>query len=90
MRGNADVNFNAFPERRPALAFDGDERTAWIAERLPRARATSPFLDVGFAAPRDVRAVELLPYGDARGRPVEVRIAGTDLSDPQPAGTGCR
>ena len=30
VRGNADVNFNAFPERRPALAFDGDERTAWI------------------------------------------------------------
>ena len=75
VRGNPDVNFNAFPERRPALALDGDERTAWIASGF-LSTGESPYLDVGFAAPRDVREVELLPYGDTRGRPIEVRIAG--------------
>ncbi len=77
LRGNADVNFNAFPERRPALAFDGDPRTAWIPSGFLR-QGTSPYLEVGFAAPRDVGVVELLPYADRRGRPAEVRIAGRE------------
>ena len=77
VRGNADVNFNSFPERRPALAFDGGAGTAWIPSAFLR-QGQRPFLDVGFLSPRDVREIELLPYGDTRGRPVEVRVAGRE------------
>ena len=66
--------FSQFPERRPAAALDGDSRTAWLADRA--LQPDRHWLEVSFDAPRDVAAVDLLPYDDARGRVTAVEIAG--------------
>src|SRR4051794_5920494 len=80
IRGGASVTapsspqVTQFPEHRPFAALDGDPRTAWIADRvLPRARH---HLDVTFDRPRDVAAVDLLPYSDSRGVVTRVAING--------------
>jgi hypothetical protein len=63
-----------FPEHRPFAALDGDPRTAWLADRtLARARW---HLDVGLPTRRDVGHIDLLPYGDARGRVRAVEVNG--------------
>jgi arabinofuranan 3-O-arabinosyltransferase len=63
-----------FPERRPYAAFDGDPATHWQADRaLEEPRR---WLEIGFTEPRDVAAVDLLPYDDRRGKVTAVEIGG--------------
>ncbi len=76
VRGTIEASFSQFPERGPMAAFDGDPRTSWITNAFLR-QGERPYLEVGFSRPRAVETIALLPYGDRRGRPVEVRIAGT-------------
>jgi arabinofuranan 3-O-arabinosyltransferase len=63
-----------FPEHRPFAALDGDPSTAWLSDLNlePRDR----WMEVGFQRPRDVDHVDVLPYGDARGRVDAVEVAG--------------
>ena len=75
VRGTVEASFSQFPERGPMAAFDRDPNTSWITNAFLR-QGERPYLEVGFPQPRDVATVKLLPYGDARGRPVEVSIAG--------------
>jgi hypothetical protein len=63
-----------FPERRPFAAFDGDPDTVWLADRNLAQR--QHWIEVEFERPRDVDHVDLLPYGDSRGRPLELGVAG--------------
>ncbi len=70
----ASPQVTQFPERRPFAAVDGDPSTAWLADRAlerPRHRLT-----VTFDAPRDVAAIDLMPYSDSHGRVEEVAVAG--------------
>jgi hypothetical protein len=70
----ASPQVTQFPERRPFAAVDGDPSTAWLADRAlerPRHR-----LVVTFDAPRDVAAIDLLPYSDSHGRVEAVTVAG--------------
>ena len=70
--------FAQFPERRPFAALDGDPATAWLADR---ALATDRHhLDVGFAAPRDVDHVDLMPYSDGQGRVDRVAVNGRQFA----------
>jgi arabinofuranan 3-O-arabinosyltransferase len=70
----ASPQVTQFPERRPFAAVDGDPSTAWLADRaLDRSRHR---LTVTFDAPRDVAAIDLMPYSDSRGRVEEVAVAG--------------
>ena len=80
------------PSTGPFAAFDGDPRTAWLADRnldVPRRR-----LDVGFTAPRDVPYVEVLPYSDPRGTVTSVAVGGHTLPGARrlepPAGAAAR
>ena len=71
---SASPQVTQFPERRPFAAVDGDPSTAWLADRaLERSRHR---LTVTFDAPRDVAAIDLMPYSDSRGRVEEVAVAG--------------
>ena len=63
-----------FPERRPFAAFDGDPETTWLADRNLISR--QHWVEVRFRRPTDVGHVDLLPYGDSRGRPARVEVAG--------------
>jgi arabinofuranan 3-O-arabinosyltransferase len=74
VRADFSPGFAQFPERRPFAALDGDPSTAWLADRsLATARR---HLDVRFTARRDVDHVDLLPYGDSRGRVDRVSVNG--------------
>ena len=75
VRGTIEASFSQFPERGPIAALDSDPRTSWITNAFLR-QDERPYLEVGFPRARDVETIGLLPYGDRRGRPVEVRIAG--------------
>jgi hypothetical protein len=74
----ASPAYPQFPERRPAAALDGDPRTAWLADR--ELDAPRHWLEVGFERPRDVGAIDLLPYSDATGRVRAVEIAGRSFA----------
>ncbi|HEY8584140.1 MAG TPA: alpha-(1-_3)-arabinofuranosyltransferase family protein, partial [Capillimicrobium sp.] len=63
-----------FPEHRPFAALDGDPETAWLADRT--LTADRWHLDVGLAEPTDIEAIDLMPYGDERGRVQEVTVNG--------------
>jgi arabinofuranan 3-O-arabinosyltransferase len=66
--------YSQFPERRPFAAFDGDPATHWQADRaLEEARH---WIEIGFDRPRDVGAIELLPYSDRRAKVTAVEVAG--------------
>lgn len=70
----ASPQVTQFPERRPYAALDGDPSTAWMADRFltpDRHRLT-----VSFDAPRDVVAIDLLPYSDSRAVVKEVAVDG--------------
>ncbi len=70
----ASPQVTQFPERRPFAAVDGDPSTAWLADRaLERSRHR---LTVTFDAPRDVAAIDVMPYSDSRGRVEEVAVGG--------------
>jgi hypothetical protein len=75
VRGTIEASFSQFPERGPMAAFDGDRASAWVTNAFLR-QGERPYVEVGFREPRDVAHVDLLPYADSRGRPVEVTIAG--------------
>jgi len=63
-----------FPERRPFAAFDGDPRTAWLADQFaPRDRL---WVELRLERPTDVSRLEVLPYGDSRGRPAALSVEG--------------
>ncbi|MFN8201338.1 MAG: alpha-(1-_3)-arabinofuranosyltransferase family protein [Solirubrobacteraceae bacterium] len=64
-----------FPEHRPYAALDGDPATAWIADRT--LTADRWHLDVGLERRRDVPYIDLMPYGDERGRVRAVAVNGT-------------
>jgi arabinofuranan 3-O-arabinosyltransferase len=63
-----------FPEHRPFAAFDGDERTAWLADRL--LAKDRRYLDIDLGRPRDVEYLELVPHSDARGEVRAVEVNG--------------
>ncbi|HZB76944.1 MAG TPA: alpha-(1-_3)-arabinofuranosyltransferase family protein, partial [Solirubrobacteraceae bacterium] len=66
--------YSQFPERRPFAALDGDAATHWQADRaLEEARH---WLEIGFEEPRDVDAIELMPYSDRRAKVTAVEVAG--------------
>ena len=67
-----------FPEHRPFAALDGDPTTAWLSDLNlePRDR----WMEVGFDRPRDVDHVDVLPYGDSRGRVEAVEVAGRTVA----------
>ncbi|TMM02422.1 MAG: DUF3367 domain-containing protein [Actinobacteria bacterium] len=70
----ASPQVTQFPEHQPLAAVDGDPRTAWLADRLlSRSRH---HLDVGFDRPRDVPAIDLMPYDDSRGVVTRVAVNG--------------
>ena len=75
VRGTIEASFSQFPERGPMAAFDGDPRRAGSPTRSC-ARTSGRISRLAFSRPRDVETIALLPYGDRRGRPVEVSIAG--------------
>lgn len=66
------------PEHRPAAALDGDPRTMWLADRA--LAEDRHWMEVRFARPVDVGTIEVLPYGDERGRPRVLDVAGRRVS----------
>ncbi|MDX6697506.1 MAG: arabinofuranan 3-O-arabinosyltransferase [Solirubrobacteraceae bacterium] len=63
-----------YPEHRPFAAFDGDPRTAWLADRfLQRPRR---WVEVRFERPRDVPYVDVLPENDRYGIVRALAVAG--------------
>ena len=74
LRAPSSPAFPQFPERRPFAAFDGDPATHWQADRA--LAEENHWLEVTFDGPRDVGAVELLPYSDRLGRVTAVEIGG--------------
>lgn len=63
-----------FPDRRPFAALDGDPATAWVADRT--LTADRWYLEVRLEERTDVPVLDLLPYGDERGRVTEVAVNG--------------
>ncbi|MBX5442492.1 MAG: DUF3367 domain-containing protein, partial [Solirubrobacteraceae bacterium] len=63
-----------FPERRPFAALDGDPGTAWVADRT--LTADRWYLEVRLERRMDVPYLDLLPYGDERGRVTAVAVNG--------------
>lgn len=63
-----------FPEHAAFAALDGSSGTAWLAD--PTLDAGRRWLQVDFEQPRDIAAVDLLPYDDAGGSVRQVQIAG--------------
>ena len=63
-----------YPEHRPFAAFDGDARTAWLADKfLARPRR---WLEIGFQRRRDVPHVDVLPENDRYGTLRELEVGG--------------
>ena len=63
-----------FPEHTPSKAFDGDPSTVWAADRYRQ--AADRWIEIGFAAPRDVPYVDLQPIRDPYGIEREVDVNG--------------
>jgi hypothetical protein len=63
-----------FPEHTPSKAFDGDPSTVWAADRYRQ--AADRWIEIGFAAPRDVPYVDLEPIRDPYGVEREVDVNG--------------
>jgi arabinofuranan 3-O-arabinosyltransferase len=70
----ASPQVTQFPEQRPFAALDGDASTAWIADRL--LVPVRPTLTIDLGRPRDVGAVDLMPYSDSRGVVRAVSVNG--------------
>jgi arabinofuranan 3-O-arabinosyltransferase len=67
-----------YPEHRPYAAFDGDPRTAWLADRfIQRPRR---WVEVFFDRPRDVPYLDVLPENDRYGQVRELEVAGRRFS----------
>jgi hypothetical protein len=70
----ASPQVTQLPDQRPFAALDGDTSTAWIADR--QLVPVRPTLTVRFDRARDVGSVDLMPYGDSRGRVKSVDVNG--------------
>ncbi|WCB94698.1 hypothetical protein DSM104299_03437 [Baekduia alba] len=70
----ASPQVTQLPDQRPFAALDGDPSTAWIADR--QLVPVRPTLTVTFDRPRDVGSIDLMPYGDSRGRVKSVDVNG--------------
>ncbi|WP_027008215.1 alpha-(1-_3)-arabinofuranosyltransferase domain-containing protein [Conexibacter woesei] len=70
----ASPQVTQLPDQRPFAALDGDTTTAWIADRhlVP----VRPDLTVTLDRPRDIQTIDLMPYGDSRGRVRAVTVNG--------------
>ncbi len=82
-----------FPEHRPYAAFDGDPRTAWLADRSPRARPSPPRRRVRSPPRRAVRrraARERPLRGGARDRGRRADVPGPLRLEPASAGPARR
>ncbi|MEA2292095.1 MAG: arabinofuranan 3-O-arabinosyltransferase, partial [Solirubrobacteraceae bacterium] len=78
VRAPASPGSTQLPEHRPFAAVDGDPATAWLADsHLDGARH---WIELGFRAPRDVGAIDLLPHRDARAATAAVEIAGRRIA----------
>src|SRR4051794_31327367 len=66
--------YSQFPEHRPFAAFDGDPRTAWLAD--PALDPARQAVTVTFDRPRDVRGIDVLPRNEAGARTVAVVANG--------------
>ncbi|HVE68289.1 MAG TPA: alpha-(1-_3)-arabinofuranosyltransferase family protein, partial [Solirubrobacteraceae bacterium] len=67
-----------YPEHRPYAAFDGDPRTAWLADRhLERSRR---WVEIEFPRPRDVPFVDVLPENDRYGTVRALDVAGRQVA----------
>jgi arabinofuranan 3-O-arabinosyltransferase len=67
-----------FPEHRPFAAIDGDESTAWLADRsLSRPRHE---LTIRLDDARQVDHVDLLPYGDRHGVTRRIAVNGREVA----------
>ena len=63
-----------FPEHRPFAALDGDDKTAWLADRaLARSRH---YLEVELDRPRRIGHVDVTPYSDRFGRTRRIAVNG--------------
>lgn len=66
--------YSQFPEHRPFAAFDGDPRTAWLADAaLDPARRV---VTIVFDAPRDIGAIDVLPRDEAGARVAALVVNG--------------
>src|SRR5204863_4491546 len=66
--------YSQFPEHRPLAAFDGDPRTAWLADR-----ALQPFrhtITIVFDHPRALDGVDVLPRNEAGARTTAIVANG--------------
>lgn len=77
VRAPSSPQVTQFPEHRPFAALDGDPSTAWLADR--HLDFDRWWLEVALLRPRDVPWIDLLPYGDERGRVTAVRVNGREL-----------
>jgi arabinofuranan 3-O-arabinosyltransferase len=66
--------YSQFPEHRPFAAFDGDPRTAWLAD--PALDPARQALTVTFDRPRDIGGIDVLPRNEAGARTVAVVANG--------------
>lgn len=74
----ASPQVTQFPDHRPFAAVDGDPSTAWIADRfLAPARHV---LTLRFRRPRDVPAITVTPYDDARATVERITVNGREFA----------
>jgi hypothetical protein len=74
VRAPYSPGFPQFPEHEPFAAIDGNLSTEWLADRhLDTSRR---YLQVGFAAPRNVPYVDLMPYDNPRATVPAVTVNG--------------
>src|SRR4051794_18535575 len=58
--------YSQFPEHRPLAAFDGNPRTAWLADRALQPNRHT--LTIVFDHPRAISGIDVLPRNDAGAR----------------------
>jgi arabinofuranan 3-O-arabinosyltransferase len=74
--------YSQFPEHRPYAAFDGNPRTAWLAD--PALQPARDVVTITFAKPRDVPSIRVLPRNEAGARVTSVVVNGRRF----PVGSG--
>ena len=58
--------YSQFPEHRPFAAFDGNPRTAWLAD--PALEAARHYVTITFTRPRPITSIDVLPRNEAGAR----------------------
>jgi hypothetical protein len=74
VRAPASPQVAQFPEQRPFAAFDGDSRTAWLAD--PTLEDARHWVEIGFDRPRDVPYVDVQTYDDPRVTVTQLDVGG--------------